>query len=301
MSDSKKVLITGIHGFTGGYLVQELEKSGHQVFGLGMHPYPNPDYLQADLRDISSLSAAVKMVSPHWVVHLAGISFVAHKDPNDFYNINLMGTRNLLTALAQNNPVPEKIILAGSANIYGSTSGVISEESLPAPLNDYSVSKLAMEYMARLWHDRLPIIITRPFNYTGKGQSTDFVIPKIVLHFKQKYPSIEMGNLDVSRDFSDVRFVSKVYHKLLEKAPPGETINICSGISTSLRQILDMCRNITGQNLEVSINPVFIRSSEVKTLCGDPTKLKALLGTWDPLPIENTLAWMLEEEEENKS
>ncbi len=295
MTDSKKVLITGVHGFTGRYLLQELKNSSHETFGLGMHPHKDPNYFQADLRNTSSIINAIKKIRPQWVVHLAGISFVGHNAPNDFYSINLMGTRNLLTALAETDAAPEKIILAGSANIYGNAGGVISETTPPDPLNDYAVSKLAMEYMARLWFDKLPIIISRPFNYTGAGQSNDFVIPKIVEHFKRQEPAIEMGNLDISRDFSDVRFVAKAYHRLLENAPPGEIVNICSGKATSLREILDKAANISGYELKIIINPRYIRSHEVKTLCGAPDKLRSFLGEWDPPSIDETLAWMIEE------
>ncbi|WP_289018910.1 GDP-mannose 4,6-dehydratase [Desulfobacter postgatei] len=298
---SRRVLITGIHGFTGRYLSRMLVGLGHQVFGIGMVSSSEAGYFQADLTDFENLKDVVTRIKPNWVVHLAGISFVGHKNPNDHYRINLICTRNLLAALSENNPLPVKIILAGSANIYGRVEQeVISEDTVPNPPNDYAVSKLAIEYMARLWIPRLPLIITRPFNYTGIGQSTDFVLPKIVDHFKRKASVIELGNLDISRDFNDVRFVAEVYSRLLEKSPAGEVVNICSGRATSLQYILGCCKSITGHNIEVRVNPDFVRADDIKTLRGDPRKLKAILGDFDPPPIEQTLQWMLSDGKEHE-
>jgi nucleoside-diphosphate-sugar epimerase len=298
MPTSRRVLITGIHGFTGHYVARELQGCGHQVFGLGTHPSPEPGYYQADVLDRQGLEAAVDAIRPHWVVHLAAVAFVGHADPNDFYAINLIGTRNLLAALAGLDPSPECVLLASSANVYGRAArSPITEDTPPDPPNDYAVSKLAMERMAGLWTASLPLVITRPFNYTGLGQSGDFVLPKIVDHFRTRAPVMEMGNMDVSRDFSDVRSVALAYRRLLEEAPAGEVVNICSGRAVSLEEIIAMAASMTGHEVQVSINPAFVRRDDVKTLKGDPGKLRSLIGRWDPIPIEDTLRWMLRLEE----
>lgn len=168
------------------------------------------------------------------------------------------------------------------------------EGALPHPANDYAVSKLAMEYMARLWLDKLPIVIVRPFNYTGVGQSDSFLLPKIVSHFRRRAPRIELGNLDVWRDFSDVRAVVDAYRRLLELGPVGVTVNVSSGRAHSLREVLSMAENITGHQMRVDVNPAFVRANEVRTLCGDPARLRALIGAWDTPPVEETVRWMLE-------
>lgn len=279
-----RALITGCSGFTGRYLADELAANGHQVHGL-----------QSDLTDLDSLRAEVHAVRPEWVAHLAGIAFVAHGDPNDFYRVNLIGTRNLLQALADCPGKPKSVLLASSANVYGGDAqGTLTEDAPARPSNDYAVSKLAMEYMARLWVGKLPITIVRPFNYTGVGQSEDFVLPKIVNHFRKRAKLIELGNLDVSRDFSDVRSVVNAYRRLLEAAPAGETINICSGRACSLSDILATVGKIAQHEIEVRVNPRFVRSNEVKTLCGSPARLRALIGSWSSEPIEETLRWMLQ-------
>ncbi len=278
-----KVLVTGLNGFTGRYLHDELVSHWHEVVGL-----------EADLTDAAALDAEMKRVQPDWVAHLAGIAFVGHGEANDFYRVNLMGTGNLLAALAGCGKRPACVLLASSANVYGNAiEGVLSEATPPNPASDYAVSKLAMEHMARLWWDKLPIVIARPFNYTGVGQSESFLLPKIVAHFKRRADEVELGNLDVWRDFSDVRAVAQAYRRLLEVSPAGETVNVCSGRTHSLREALALCEHLTGHGMAVRVNPAFVRANEVKSLCGDPSRLLALIGHWETPILEETLRWML--------
>lgn len=296
----KRALITGIRGFTGGYLAAELAAGGWEVWGLGSHAArpdspSDPRYLGVDLLDQAALARAIDRISPAVVVHLAGIAFVGHQDQNAFYQVNLIGSRNLLAALAAASRRPDCVLLASSANVYGTAiGGVLDESTLPNPANDYAVSKLAMEYMARLWQDRLPLVIARPFNYTGVGQSESFLLPKIVGHFRRGAEVIELGNLDVSRDFSDVRAVVRAYRRLIEVCPVGATVNVCSGRSSSLAEVLATVATLAGRRLRVEVNPAFVRAREVKTLCGDPSRLRSLIGAWESPPLAETLGWMLE-------
>ncbi|OUS16209.1 GDP-mannose 4,6 dehydratase [Gammaproteobacteria bacterium 50_400_T64] len=284
-----RILVTGLNGFTGRYLKAELEAHGHTVIGL-----------QADLTDPNAVATEIKDTAPQAVAHLAGVAFVGHGDANAFYQVNLIGTRNLLAALAQHTPDVSAVLLASSANVYGNQSeGVLNEGARPNPANDYAVSKLAMEHMARLWSDSLPLMITRPFNYTGLGQDTKFLIPKIVSHFREQKPVIELGNLDVSRDFGDVRAVCEAYRKLIEACPSGKTINVCSGLKHTLRSIIALCENITGHGIEVQVNPDFVRANEVRVLVGDNSRLHSLINNWQPYPLEQTLRWMLQSDGQN--
>jgi nucleoside-diphosphate-sugar epimerase len=292
----KRALITGIHGFTGRYMAAELAAQGCEVVGLGTQASDEANYHQADLTDLDGLSKLLAHIQPDIVVHLAALAFVGHGAAEGFYQVNLIGTRNLLEAVASCGKVPESILLASSANVYGNASeGLLDESTTPAPANDYAVSKLAMEYMASLWFGRLPIIITRPFNYTGVGQADNFLLPKIVKHFREKAGKIELGNLDVWRDFSDVRSLVAAYRGLLEAKPFGQFVNVSSGTTHSLREVIDMCRSITGHDLEVEVNPAFVRANEVKTLCGDNRRLKSLVPGWHTPELRETLGWMLSE------
>lgn len=299
MTTSKRALVTGLPGFTGKYLGTRLAELGYTVYGIGdgNHAQAGDRYIQADLTDITSLESAVRKIKPHVVVHLAAISFVAHQDPNAFYKVNVGGTRNLLQSLAALETPPDAVLLASSANIYGNaTGGMLDEQSPPDPANDYAVSKLAMEYMARLWMDKLPIVITRPFNYTGRNQPENFLIPKIVSHFRQRADVIELGNIDVWRDFSDVRAVVDAYCRLLEVDSAGTTVNVCSGTMHSIRGIIGLLEAMTGHSIRIEVNPAFVREHEVKSLCGNPERLRSLIGEWESPTLEETLQWMLQDE-----
>jgi len=280
-----RILVTGLEGFTGHYLKSALETQGHTVIGL-----------QCDLTDSSAVRIEVADIQPEAVAHLAGVAFVGHGDANAFYEVNLIGTRNLLEALAEYAPSVRSILLASSANVYGNRSeGALSEESIPDPANDYAVSKYAMEKMAQLWFDRLPLFIVRPFNYTGVGQDEKFLIPKIVSHFREKKAVIELGNLEVWRDFGDVRTVSMAYAKLLELAPVGKTINICTGKTHTLPEIITLCKKITGHSLEIQVNPKFVRANEVRVLTGNNSRLMELIDDWKTYSLDETLRWMLQD------
>lgn len=297
-----KILVTGADGFTGRYLAAELQRAGYEVHGLVHNPVASGKVAGvsalhiADLSDAAGLAAVVNEVQPDKVVHLAAIAFVAHGDIEAIYRTNLVGTRHLLEALAQSKAPLDAVLLASSANVYGnSVGGVLDENTPPAPANDYAVSKLAMEYVARLYADRLPLITVRPFNYTGVGQAESFLIPKIVNHVRRRAPLIELGNLDVARDFSDVRNVVQLYRRLLEApAALGQTFNVCSGQAWSLNDVLTMVREISGHDFEVRVNPAFVRQNEVKTLVGSRAKLDAVVGEVPEIALRDTLRWMLE-------
>lgn len=287
-------LVTGIAGFTGRYMAEALRREGYQVVGITQgESHPESDIFQCDLMDRTRLASVVKKIEPDYVVHLAAIAAVGHGDAEAIYRTNIVGTRNLLEALANSSKPPSAVLLASSANIYGnSLAEPINELAIPLPENDYAVSKLGMEYMARLWGNRLPITIVRPFNYTGVGQSLNFLLPKIVDHFKRRALKIELGNLDVARDFSDVRMVVAAYCKLLKCASAGEVFNVCSGHAYTLQEVLMMMSKIGGYEIEVHVSPNFVRDNEIKRLRGSNAKLIAAIGEIKSIPLDQTLQWM---------
>ena len=281
-------------------MAAELERAGYDVFGLAhrelVESIPGVSaLLVGDLADPLAVQRVIAEVQPDVVVHLAAIAFVAFGDVETMYSTNLIGSRNLLEALSKSGKRPSAVLLASSANVYGnSTAGSLSEDVLPAPANDYAVSKLAMEYMVKLYQNRLPLKIVRPFNYTGVGQADSFLIPKIVSHVRRKAELLELGNLDVARDFSDVRVLVQYYRKILEApALTGQIVNVCSGVAYTLSEVLDMVRSISDHDFEVRVNPAFVRSSEVKILRGNRDRLLRNVGTVQDIPLADTLKWMI--------
>ena len=298
---TNRVLITGVQGFTGRYLAAELSQAGYEVVGLAHMPQPAPipgvsALYACDLSDAAGLTRVVDEVQPDMVAHLAAIAFVAYGDVEAIYRTNLIGSRNLLETLSKARHPVRSVLVASSANVYGNaTAGMLSEDASTAPANDYAVSKLAMEYMAKLYQQRLPLTLVRPFNYTGRGQSESFLLPKIISHVRRAAQVIELGNLHVARDFSDVRMVVQYYRRLLELPAQGETYNICSGQAYTLEQVLEMVRGLTTHEFEVRVNPAFVRDNEVKILVGDRKKLLAAVGAVPDIALPETLAWMLSE------
>lgn len=280
-----KILLTGAAGFTGLFFRSQAEAAGHQVV-----------YLQADLTDKQALLAEVVAVMPDAVVHLAAISFVGHADESAIYGVNVVGTTNLLTSLTMLSTPPKTVLLASSANVYGNAEIIpIKEEQIAAPINHYAMSKLAMELMARTYANRLSIVIVRPFNYIGPGQAPQFLIPKLIRHFSQKAEEIELGNLEIEREFNDVRMVCNAYLRLLSKGVPGQTYNVCTGATYTLMDLIVILSNITSHKVKVRINPDYVRPNELRRLCGDPTKIQQTIGVLQKYELIDTLTWMLKE------
>jgi nucleoside-diphosphate-sugar epimerase len=277
-----RLLLTGAQGFTGRHLAGAAKLSGYEVFPL-----------EANLQDEQQVRHQVSKIKPTHVIHLAGISHVAAGDPQGYYAINLFGSLKLLDALTSLSIAPQKVILASSANVYGNNDhSPIAESEAPSPISHYAMSKLAMEYMSRPFNEKLPIVIARPFNYTGVGHASNFVIPKIVDHFRVRAKSIELGNVDVFREYNDVRDVCQVYLELLHTGSPGQIYNLASGRSCSFHQVIGLLENICGHSMELKVNPQYVRPNEIYKLSGDPSKLESCIKAITWRSLEDTLEWM---------
>ena len=289
----QRVLITGINGFTGGHLQSELESQGYRVYGM-VEANPNEYRFKANLADVSQLKGVLSELQPEYVIHLAGIAFVGHLDVLEFYKTNVVGTDNLLRACVESSSPVQKVILASSANVYGANpNSPLSETIIPEPVSHYAISKLAMEFAAKTYQRALPLIITRPFNYTGVGQSENFVIPKIVSHFRAREPVISLGNRMVRREYNDVRLVCRMYAGLLQSGLVGTTVNLCTGRAFSLDDILKTLYEITGHAIQVETDPALVRKNEIPELFGEPTLVSSVLDMASAETLTDTLRWML--------
>jgi nucleoside-diphosphate-sugar epimerase len=277
-----RVALTGADGFTGAYLQTALAGAGIDCVAL-----------TADLTDPAAVRAELEGAEFDRVVHLAGEAFVASGNWRRFYEVNQLGTLALLEAVAARRP-GARCILASSAQVYGPNAAGRIDEAQPArPNNHYAYSKLAMELCAGAFAQKLEIVVTRPFNYTGVGQQLRYVVPKIVDHFRRRAPRLELGDIDVRRDFGDVRSVAEAYLGLVTAPAPPALVNISTGRDHSIRELIAIARDITGHSPEIEVNPAFLRPDEVPVLVGDNSRLRAALPGWSPRPVEETLAWML--------
>jgi GDP-6-deoxy-D-talose 4-dehydrogenase len=289
----KKVLITGIDSFTGIHLSSYFRNSGYDVYGTSLSKTDTKKYI-CDITKKDDVKEVLIQIKPDYLIHLSGISFAAHGNNEDFYKVNTIGTTNIIDAFLELNLNPKKIILASSATVYGNQGLEILDESIcPKPANHYGASKYAMECLAKGYFDKLPIIITRPFNYTGVGQAEHFLIPKIVKHFKEKKDVIELGNLHVEREFNDISFVCEVYKRLLESQSKSEVVNICSNRGIKLLDIINDMNEISKYEINVEVNPAFVRKDEIKSLTGSTNKLFKMIGKIEQSEVKDLLEKML--------
>ncbi|MGQ9500130.1 MAG: GDP-mannose 4,6-dehydratase [Dissulfurimicrobium sp.] len=280
-----KVLLTGANGFVGHHVMERLDCVPLFLNGA-----------RVDIRDACAVLTAVKTilkdVSFDAVIHLAAQSFVpeSFKDPRATFDVNFFGTLNLLSALKEEG-FKGKMIFVGSGDVYGlvpSDRLPIVEDTPPKPRNPYAVSKLAAEALCYQWSqtEGFEIVMTRPFNHIGPGQDECFVVSSLakqVMEIKMgiKRPVIEVGDIDVTRDFIDVRDVVRAYKLLLEYGTNGEIYNICSGKERIIRNILERLMELAGIEADIHQNPSRMRVAEQRRVCGSPERLIKDTG-WAP-------------------
>ena len=290
MDSHSKVLITGIGGFTGQYLRDYLQSKDFSVYGISNHESDEDRVYRCDITKREEIECVLREVDPEYIIHLAAISFVGHKNIPQIYEVNVVGSENLLKACVSECSSIKKVIVASSATVYGNQDINTYHEGLCAnPVNHYGISKYAMEQIARTFFSKLPIVIARPFNYTAPGQETDFVIPKIAAAFNERLNHIELGNTKTYREYNGITLVNEAYYRLLLSGKPSEIYNICSGKTYSLEEIINIFSEITGHELEIKINPEFVRPNEIVKLSGDPSKLSELLGYAPQTDIRETI------------
>lgn len=291
-SRSNRILITGISGFTGKYLESSLASADYKVYGVGNKLSEVNDHtFNCDILDTPLLTSIIEKVNPDYVIHLAAISFVQHENLSEIYETNILGTESLLKSVVLAKVKPIKILIASSATVYGDQPDpILSEEMPPNPKNHYGISKWGMEQVSKNYFNKIPIIITRTFNYSGPGQSVNFVIPKIIDHFKTKSDIIELGNLNVFREFNDVNFICKVYIELLLSSFHSGIVNVCSGKAYSLQEVLNEAKEISNHNLTIAQNPKFMRSDEIIHLTGSTMKLLSIIKKLPETSIKKTVS-----------
>ena len=288
-----RVLITGINGFTGVHLERYLAEKCFDIYGTVIDTPLNSKHYQCDITKMDQVDTIIAELRPDYLIHIAGVSFPGESNASLIYDVNVIGTENILKALVNHTVNPKKVILASSATVYGNQGKEILDESMcPKPINHYGCSKLAMEYMAANYFNVLDIIIARPFNYTGTGQEKHFLIPKIVSHYKEGKGEIELGNLTVAREFNDIDYIIGKYYKLLLCNAKSITVNLSSNHPVKLLDVIDMMNGIAGYAIEVKVNPLFVRENEIPSLSGSTKLLETLIELESKETLHKTLQTM---------
>ncbi len=274
----KKVLVTGASGFIGKYLLKELELEHAEYLAVDVKAIdgvPKDMQEQVSLLERERVNDVIKRYNPDVVIHLAAIASVTHENVGEIYNVNVCGTDNLLTALQENQKAKTRVILISTAGVYGNQNVDEYDESLPFnPANHYSYSKMVTEYLSRQFKEDLDIVIVRPFNIIGAGQSEKFLIPKLVKHFADRSPKILVGNISSFRDYVDVEYCARILTKLaLTEKVEFNTLNICSGTPCSGEMVIHLLEEITGFKPVVEVSSEFVRKNEVWKMIGNPKRV----------------------------
>jgi len=284
-------LITGGTGFVGRHLVRHLEESGTRTISLTSNPAERSGAEASrllDIRDADALETIVGQLQPQQVYHLAAVTSIsaAASDERTAFDVNVWGTRNVLAAASSFKPAP-KVLNVSTSQVYGeSINRQITENEASNPRNTYAATKAAAEVLARRYATQCDIVTARPFNHSGPGQSPGFVLPFFAheiaaIELGQRTPVIRTGDLNVRRDFTDVRDVVRAYVLLLEKGIAGHTYNICSGKACLLSDALDYLLSLSSAQITIERDPAKVRNGEASAIFGSYDKISHDTG-WQP-------------------
>lgn len=307
----KKILITGISGFAGSFLAEQLLQSGENtIVGtvLSGTTSPNISHIQDKLQlislnllDAKAVEDSIVASQPDAIYHLAALTSPAQsfESPSETMTNNIAAQVNILEAVRKHNLTQTRILIVSSAEIYGLVDQKdlpIDEETTFKPTNPYAVSKLAQDFLGLQYvlSYKLSIVRARPFNHIGPRQAPGFVVAKFARQIAEIEkgiipPVLKVGNLDAKRDFTDVRDMVKAYELLLEKGNTGEVYNIGYGVSHGIKEIVEKLLAMSKTNITIEQDPALLRPADNPELVCDATKIKQLTG-WEPtISLEQTL------------
>ena len=312
-----RVLITGITGFVGCHLTRHLAASGDVISGLsssGKWPESDRSELsriakldQIDLADSDCMEMLIELLDrrqPEAIYHLAAQSNpqASMDDPRGSWAVNLGGTLNLLESVRESSINP-RILVVSSGVVYGNPPSEripVREDCPEMPINPYSASKIAADMHALQGHlgYGLNTIIARPFNHAGPGQSSRYVLANLALQSAEIVAGLKnkmhTGNLEIVRDFTDVRDIVRGYRLLIEKGRTGEIYHLGQGQGTRLADALEALRRISGHEIPQEVDPARLRGADLQLLVADVSKIYNDTGWKAEIPLENTMRDLFE-------
>lgn len=294
-----KALVTGASGFVGRTLHDHLVDSGDEVVSLSRKT-GGPD-----LTDRAATHAALSAHAVDVIYHLAAQSHVplSWEDPIETHRVNIEGTQNLLDA-AQAAPGSPRVLVVSSAEVYGSVTPSelpVTEDAPFRPSNPYAASKVAADAVAlQSWLGRgQDVVRLRSFNHIGPGQSPAFVCSSLAHQIARAeldgLTHINVGNLDVRRDFSDVRDVVAAYRMVAESGESGQVYNVCSGVDRAISELADGLLSLSSADLELVSDPALTRQVDTPVVRGDNSRLVEATGWAPKFSLETTLADVLDD------
>jgi GDP-4-dehydro-6-deoxy-D-mannose reductase len=301
----RRILITGGTGFVGPYLIRYLKSFDVKLTVVSSadatFQEPGVDYCKVDIRNSHDIRAVVLAANPNQIYHLAGISSVAASwnNPRLAFDVNVVGSYNVFEA-AMSLPSPPRILNVSTSQLYARSDAALTETSLLDPDNPYAATKAMAELLVVQYQKSMSggIITARAFNHTGPGQLPSFALPSFAKQLAEMEaglipPVLKVGNINVKRDFTDVRDVVLAYWELLNKGTIGEVYNVCSGRAVLLADLVKELRKNCSVAIKIDVEPALFRPSEVPQMVGDPGKIQRVTG-WSPkVPLESTLKDLL--------
>jgi GDP-4-dehydro-6-deoxy-D-mannose reductase len=292
----RKLLLLGGAGFVGSHM----KKHCHDRFDVVSTGR------EVDIRHAEQIQSLIAREQPSDVVILAAITTLKEsiENPRTTYDINFGGTLNVLIAL-RNLGFTGRLLFVSSSEVYGFINGAdlpVDELRIMRPLNPYAFSKIASEALCHLWsqNEKFKIIISRPFNHIGPGQSERFAIADFgrqiaMIKLGLAPPVIRVGDIDTTRDFTDVRDIVSAYEMLLDLGQNGEIYNVCSGRERSIRSLIERMCQLVGVNVEIEIDSERFRPSKQRRMRGSNEKIIKATGWSITYPMDQTLITILDD------